>query len=186
MDVGETLLVMEVRHQASLGPRLVSFMEDLGIIHCADISRALPIVGSKTLYSRLFGPDDTGVHQFDDQELRMINRQAHGADFERSILAFHGVKMYSDAARLKVFQGTGLFPKVTSSSGLKSFEEVLAADSEFPSTRKRLIETQGWKLFDLDSDRRIRSREWLGRLPDHTYASLGGVTGALRTELVLE
>ncbi len=186
VDLGETLFVMEVRHQPSLGPRLGNFMEDLGIIHCTDISRALPIVSSKTLYSRLFGPDGTGVHQFDDQELVKIDMKARSGDFEQSILAFHGVKMYSDPARLKVFQRTGLLPNVTSASGLKSLEEVLAADAGFPSTRERLIETQGWKLFDLDSERRIRTREWLERLPHHTYASLGEVTDALRTELALE
>ncbi len=186
VDFGETLFVMEVRHQPSLGPRLGSFMEDLGIIHCTDISRALPIVGSKTLYSRLFGPDGTGVHQFDDEELRKIDRQARSGDFEQSMLAFHGVKMYSDAARLEVFQRTGVFPQVTSASGLKSLQEVLAADAEFPMTRDRLVETQGWKLFDLDSERRIRARELLESLPDRTYDSPGEVTKALLAEPVLE
>ncbi len=186
VDFGETLFVMEVRHEPSLGPRLGSFMEDLGVIQSTDISRALPIVRSKTLYSRLFGPEGTGVHQFDDQELRKIDRQARGGDFEQSILAFHSVKMYSDAARLKVFQRTGLFPQVTSTSGLKSLEEILAPDAAFPTTRNSLIEAHGWKLFDLDSEHRICARELLERLPDRRYGSLGEVTEALRAQSVLE
>ena len=43
---------------------------------------------------------------------------------------FHGARMYSDAARLKVYEKSGTFPKVTKSAGLASLKTVLEEDAK--------------------------------------------------------
>src|SRR2546430_12194390 len=47
--------------------------------------------------SRLFGPGPHNVYEFDDDELRSIDRA--GQDAVRAAFTFHGVRMYKDAAR---------------------------------------------------------------------------------------
>lgn len=83
--------------------------------------------------------------------------------------------MYKDAARLQQYKRTGNFPIVTRSIGLKSLEEVLREDAQFPSEKEELIRHQGWKLFDFLKDQRLRASDVLQKLPDKTYISLDDV-----------
>jgi len=83
--------------------------------------------------------------------------------------------MYKDAARLKVFTEKGFFPKVTRSTGLESLREVLMEDAKFPASKEQLIKNQGWKVFDLTDERRVRAEQILQLLPDKVYRSLSEV-----------
>jgi len=89
------------------------------------------------------------------------------------------MKMYKDAARLKIFKETGKFPQITDSLGLASLKEVLSEDAKFPSTKEGLIQHQGWKIFDLTSTKKIRVYEILERLPNNTYRNLEDVLKTL-------
>ncbi len=149
-------------------------------IHCVDISRGEePLTDSGILYTRLFGRGEDNIYEFDDQELRQIAAKASSARFEKSILAFHGVRMYRDAARLKTFLATGKFHKLSNYIGLDALEKVLKEDATFPLTKSQLIATQGWKLFDLTSDRRARAEEVLRKLPETTFLTAGMVKNTL-------
>lgn len=77
--------------------------------------------------------------------------------------------MYKDAARYKIYKQAGKFPQVTKSTGIASLKEVLSEDAKFPATKQQLIEHQGWKLFDLTQEKRIRASEILQKLPERTY-----------------
>jgi uncharacterized protein YecE (DUF72 family) len=139
-------------------------------IHCVDISRdEKPMVESGILYTRLFGKGEKNIYEFDDTELKQLAEKASSPRFEKSILAFHGVKMYRDAARLKTFLATGKFQKLSIYTGLDALEKVLEEDAVFPLTKSELVNSQGWKLFDLTGDRRIRVGELLQKLPETTF-----------------
>jgi hypothetical protein len=98
-------------------------------------------------------------------------------------MSFHFVRMYKDAARLKIYKQTGKFPKVTRSTGLSSLEEVLGEDALFPATKQELMHHQGWKIFDLNEDRRAHARYLLQDLPERTYSNLDEVIQDLKSEL---
>lgn len=154
-----------------LSKNVLNVLADQGAIHAVDISKENPEVESKILYSRLFGKGKDNVYEFDDDELRDVKTKASSPKFEKSILAFHGVRMYRDAGRMKVFLKTGQFPSLTGHIGLDSLVEVLKEDTRFPISKSRLVEMQGWKLFDKTPDRRERARALLEELPDKTFAN---------------
>ena len=176
-DLRGVRVAWEVRRAKaeSLHPNLVRVMQDHNIIHCVDISKEEPMFKSDILYTRLFGKGVRNIYQFTDEELKEIDEKATGGDHDKVALCFHGVKMYKDAARYKVYKQTGKFPMVTKSTGLNSLREVLSEDAKFPSTKQRLLRHQGWKVIDLTLTRRVHASEVLEKLPEQTYHSLEGV-----------
>ena len=157
----------------------LKILEDHDAVHSVDISRESPRVESSILYTRLFGKGKQNIYEFDDNELQDIAAKASGPKFEKSILAFHGVRMYRDAARLKNFLNSGKFPSLTGQVGLESLSEVLSEDAGFPTNKSRLVDEQGWKLFDRTAEERIRARVLLERLPERTYATINEVLSSL-------
>jgi uncharacterized protein YecE (DUF72 family) len=166
--------------------RVLKLIEKNDAIHCVDISREQPRYDSDILYTRLFGKGQDNIYEFEDDELRDIASKASAPKFEKSILAFHGVRMYRDAARLKAFLKAGDFPTITGQAGLDSLRTVLEEDARFPAEKAELVNLQGWKLFDLTSKRRVRAREYLSKLPDGTYSSLDSVISSLEGALPRE
>lgn len=161
-----------------LPPSLLRTMDDLGILDVVDLSRSLPRNEGDAVYTRIFGKGDFNAYQLDDEEMREIDRAGRDAKF--AAYAFHGVRMYKDAARFLTFRRTGVFPPATGSQGLDSLAEVLAPDARFPATRQDLLRDHGWKLVDLDPSHRARAATYLARLPEATYAGLGDVLRVLR------
>jgi hypothetical protein len=133
------------------------------------------------LYSRLFGKGNHNVYQPTDEELAEIDRGVSKSDSQKIVLSFHFVKMYKDAARLKIYKQTGEFPKITGSTGLPSLEEVLSEDAKFPSTKQELVENQGWKLFDTNEEERAHARKLIIQLPERTYNDVNEVMNALHS-----
>ncbi len=164
----------------------LDILEKNDAIHCVDISRGQsPQVESGMMYTRLFGKGNYNVYEFDDNELKQILVNAESPRFEKSVLAFHGVRMYRDAARLKTFAKTGEFPRLTDNTGLDSLQKVLEEDTEFPTTGKELALSQGWKLFDLTLRERARTGDFLQKLPpDRVYTSPKSVRDALEPIMI--
>ncbi len=152
-------------------------MEDLGILDVVDLSKVAPRVAADSVYTRLFGKGEQNVYEFDDAELREIDRA--GKDATTVAFAFHGVRMYKDAARFLTFRRTGVFPPVTDHVGLASLEEVLAPDARFPADRNDLVRDHGWKVIDVSADRRAHADTLLSRLPSGRYQDLDSVLRAL-------
>jgi uncharacterized protein YecE (DUF72 family) len=178
VDFGNLRLAWEIRGKVS--DRIVGLMRDLGIIHCTDISREMPAVDSDIMYTRLFGHGKHNLYQFDDAELLNIDRSAKERGEENVYLTFHGAKMYSDAARLKVYERSGIFPKITKAGGLESLKIVLEDDTVFPATKGELIEKQGWKVFDLTEKEHVHARSLLENLPKGKYSNVDEVTKDLQ------
>jgi uncharacterized protein YecE (DUF72 family) len=157
-------------------------MEETGTLDVVDLSQAAPRVKDEVMYTRLFGPGPHNVYQFDDDELRAIDRS--GRDAVRVAFTFHGVRMYQDAARFLTFKRTGQFPPATGSRGLASLEDVLRPDARFPASKEALVNGHGWKVFDLDDRTRAHAATFLERLPDRVYVNLSEVLSELRTRSV--
>jgi len=155
-------------------------LHDHDALYIIDISKQDPKIGSSILYSRLFGKGKENVYEFDDNELKDIAAKASGPKFEKSILAFHGVRMYRDAARLKTFLNSGEFPSLTDHVGLESLGEVLKEDAGFPTTKSRLVREQGWKLYDRSAQERARAGEILEKLSEGAYRTLDDVLASLK------
>jgi len=184
VDLGKLRLAVELRgvSASNLPTSLVETMQDHGIVHCVDLSKGdMPAYESDVLYSRLFGKGYHNVYQPSDGELKEIDKKATSKVFQKIILSFHFVRMYKDAARLKIYKQTGNFPKVTKSSGLASLEEVLREDAKFPASKDDLVSSQGWKLFDLTEDERVHAEEYLQRLPERTYNNINDVMNTLHS-----
>ncbi len=161
---------------------VLEILDDHGALHCVDISREDPKVESNVLYSRLFGKGPDNIYEFDDDELKEIATKAKAPKFEKSILAFHGVRMHRDAARLTTFLKSGRFPSLTGQVGLDSLGAVLREDATFPTTRANLLEKQGWKLFDKTSEERVRARQALEKLPNRSFRTLNEVLSTVSLE----
>ena len=158
-------------------------MEDLGVLDVVDLSQSAARIANDTVYSRLFGPGPHNVYEFDDDELRAIDRA--GQDAVQVAFTFHGVRMYKDAARFVTFRRTGSFPAATSARGLASLDEVLRPDATFPATREALLRDHGWKVVDADEGTRVHASRFLGALSDRTFRSLDEVLAEVDESAVL-
>ncbi len=161
----------------SLPHGLRRMMEEAGILDVVDMSQTGPRIAGDTQYTRLFGPGPHNVYQFDDEEMRAIDRA--GGDAVRVAFTFHGVRMYTDAARFLTFKRTGVFPAATPARGLSSLEAVLLPDARFPSSKDELVQQHGWKVIDLDDGARAHADRLLSALPRQTFRSVGEVVQAL-------
>jgi uncharacterized protein YecE (DUF72 family) len=177
-------LEARAHRRGPLPPPARRAMADLGILDVVDLSQSKPRVSNDTVYTRLFGPGPHNVYEFDDEELRAIDRE--GRDAMSVALAFHGVRMYKDASRFLTFKRTGAFPPATSAEGVNSLEEVLRPDARFPATREELLRDHGWKVIDLDGRTRAHAGELLADLPRRTFDSLEEALQALSGTVVTD
>ncbi len=174
-----TVVAMEFRN-ANTTDEVLQVIKDNGAVHCVDLSNDEPEYEGRVLYSRLFGKGEDNIYEFDDNELREIASKASQPKFERSILAFHGVRMYRDAGRVKSFLEKGYFPRITSGVGIDSIRETLSEDARFPATKSSLLKDQGWKVFqDTEEVRKISTI--LEKLPEGEYRNLDNLLSQLRS-----
>ena len=184
INLGKIRIALEIRGTppSQLPAELVKTMQEHNMIHCIDLSKGeTPAYKTNILYSRLFGKGRHNIYQPTDQELKEIDNKASRAKFEKVILSFHFVKMYKDAARLKIYKQTGKFPRITKSTGLSSLEEVLRENARFPTTKQELIDSQGWKLFDLTEVKATHVRDFLQKLPEKRYNNIDQVIDTLHS-----
>ncbi len=170
-------LVWEIRCQ--MIPALTKLMSDVNIVQSVDLSRGKPESVSDVVYSRLFGKGKHNLYQFTDEELREIDERALGTGAKTIVMAYHGLRMNTDAARFKEYKNSGTFLPVTSFTGVDSAKAVLTEDASFPVSKAELVEKQGWKVIDVTKDNRIHLSELLSLVPEKTYNSLPEVISAL-------
>src|SRR6266480_4968794 len=163
--------------QRKLPEALRHAMEQDRVLDVVDLSQGPPRIADEVAYTRLFGPGPANVYQFDDGELRAIDRAS--GDAVRAAFTFHGVRMYTDAARFLAFKRTGTSPSATSARGPASLEEVLRPDARFPATREELQREHGWKVVDLDDRTRVHAARLIENLPTRTYGSVADVVSEI-------
>ena len=176
----ETPVAVEFRGMRP-SQEVLDIMRGSGAIHSVDLSNNEPLYEGRILYGRLFGKGEENIYEFDDGELKEIAKKASSPKFEKSILAFHGVRMYRDAGRVKSFIDKGYFPKITGGVGTDSIREVLSQDARFPTTKTRLLKDQGWKVFQ-DTDEVKKISTVLEKLPEGEFGSLEDLMAELRSQ----
>jgi len=174
-------LAWEARNPLTSG--LISVMENFGIVHSVDLSRESPAYESEAIYTRLFGKGKYNVYQFTDEELEDVDAKIAKSEVKMAVLAFHGLRMNTDALRFKTYQEKGVFTSVTQFIGVDSAEAVLNEDARFPSTKTELIETQGWKVIDLAPEKRAHLSDVLSKIPDRTYDNVDELMQVLKAYL---
>lgn len=151
---------------------LLRTLREHNVIHSVDLSKETPAYENDIIYSRLFGKGKHNIYQFTNQELKEIDQKAKESKASKVYLNFHGTRMYKDAARISVYEATGKFPKVTSGVGVDSVVEVLAEDSEFPSTTSGLINSQGWKVCEWKDNQQLHLSEILSRIEEKKFDNI--------------
>lgn len=175
--LGRIGLEARAHARGPLPAALKSVLRDLDMLDVVDLSRQSPRVEDEVVYTRVFGKGSHNLYEFTDQELRDLDRS--GRDAVEVAFAFHGVRMYRDAARFLTFKRTGAFPQATSSVGLDSLAERLREDARFPAARADLMRDHGWKVIDLDPSTRVHAGRLLARLPPARFESVDAVVRAL-------
>ena len=170
-------------YRAPFSREVAKLMTEFDIVQIVDLSLNVPILESDLVYSRLFGKGKHNLYQFTDDELLEIQSRADNSQAETVILAYHSARMNTDAARFRMHQLTGKFPPVTSYFGVESARAVLAEDAKFPTNKSSLIGSQGWKVIDLNKDRRVHLSDILELISDKTYNNLNAVTEELKAVL---
>ena len=170
-------LVWEYR--ANVTQSVIDLMQDFNIINCIDLSKQKPIYNSDVTYSRLFGKGQHNIYQFTNDELVEIQQKAEDTNSKQVILAYHGLRMNSDALRFQQHLTTGKFWPATSAVGVDSAKAVLAEDAIFPSSKRELIKKQGWKVIDVRQGETAHLSEFLSSVPDKKYSSLDEVVKEL-------
>lgn len=170
-------LVWEIR--APITEEALDLLQNFNIIECVDLSIKTPSVESDIVYSRLFGKGRHNVYQFTDEELLTIDHEIESINPRIAALSYHGVKMNIDAARYMQYKKTGQFVPITDFTGIDSARVVLFEDTQFPISKSELIEKQGWKVIDLNLDKRGHLAELLVNIPDKMYNSVDEVAEAL-------
>jgi len=159
---------------------LVSALRDVGGIDVVDPSKGNePRVESPVEYARLFGKGDHNRWEFSDTELQQIEASARSHGSDRMVFAFHGVRMYKDAARFAEFHSTGTLRPATRQRGIPAVEEVLAPDARFPTTHDDLLRDHGWKVVTTEDGRNVHAAAYLSRLQGGSLGSLSEVIDGL-------
>jgi uncharacterized protein YecE (DUF72 family) len=165
--------------RAHVTQKAQKMMRDHNITPAVDLSRDTPLFTSDAIYTRLFGKGNHNIYQFSDDELKQIDHKILLAKAKTVSMAYHGVRMYTDAIRFAHYKTTGKFLSVTGVTGLASARTVLAEDTCFPVRKQELVKKQGWIVFDASAEEHIHLTDWLQLLPEKTYGSLDEVVSAL-------
>jgi len=181
-DLKDVRIALEIRgSNQTLSKDFIRVMQKHNMIHSIDLSNdEEPAYKSNLLYTRLFGKGTHNIYQPTDQELAKIDKRASTGTHKKAAVSFHFVRMYQDARRLKQYRETGKFPTITRSTGLDSLLAVMKEDAQFPTSKQQLIEHQGWKLYDITKEKRIRASEALQKLPERNYENLDDVITSLQ------
>jgi uncharacterized protein YecE (DUF72 family) len=182
IDTQDVRIALEVRgSNQTLSTDFIRVMQKHNMVHSIDLCNdEEPSYKSDILYTRLFGKGTHNIYQPTDQELVKIDKRASTGTHKKAVVSFHFVRMYQDARRLKQYKETGKFQTITRTTGLDSLLTVMKEDAQFPSSKKELIEHQGWKLYDNTKEERIRASETLQKLPERNYENLNDVIITLR------
>ncbi len=165
----------------SLPAPVASALRETGGIDVVDLSKGqTPRVESDVLYARLFGKGEHNAWEFSDTELREIQAAARGHGGDRMVFAFHGVRMYKDAARFLSLETAGRVPPATRHLGVGAVREVLEPDVRFPTTKKALLARHGWKVITVPGRGNVHASELLRTLPAKVFPSLQNVLSSIR------
>jgi uncharacterized protein YecE (DUF72 family) len=177
VDRGGLVLVWETRgpswesHDAY--KKLTRVLRELEVGHVSDPFKLMPAYTGEIAYFRLHGlGENMYYYQYSDLELRRLKELVSTYDAEGRIvyILFNNLSMFEDAVRFMKYLSDGSFPRITSSTGLASIEEVVCK-TRYPISKSVLIGKLGWRLVNAEDGKQVRLSTFLGDLPIRTYKS---------------
>jgi uncharacterized protein YecE (DUF72 family) len=175
VDRGSLALVWETRgpswesHDAY--KKLSRVLKELEVGHVADPFKVTPAYTGEIAYFRLHGlGENMYYYQYTDSELRRLKElvSVYDAGGKDIYVLFNNLSMFEDAVRFTKYLSNGTFPKITSSTGLASIEEVVAK-TRYPVSKSVLIRKLGWRLVDSEEGKQAKLSTFLDDLPIKIY-----------------
>lgn len=172
------VLVWETRgpawKTAEVRERLGRVLESLDVTHVTDPFRVMPAYTGDVAYFRLHGLGERMYYyQYSDSELRRLKELV--SPYEREgkdvYVLFNDLSMFDDGVRFMEYLSKGVFPKITSSTGLASVRSVVER-TRYPASKSVLIRKLGWRLVEVEEGRQERLDSILAGLPSKTYKNV--------------
>jgi uncharacterized protein YecE (DUF72 family) len=161
---------------AGSSENLKELIEEHDLIPTTDATRAegkIPYSPkSKILYTRVFGKEEKW--SFDTEEIHDLTDRVQSSPARKKYVTFHNMTMYEDASRMKTVVKTGNDQNASPNAplGLDSLKNVLTSGRiRFPATKQKLIEEFGWKIYDVDVDKKAHVSSALELLSDSLKAN---------------
>ena len=146
------------------------------VTHVFDASYEEPVYYSDIVYSRIYGKGWHTLWVLDDDEVKEVAEKAKKYARDRLVMFMgHGIRMYTDALRVKAYLERGVLLNIYPKPGIEAIRAALLEKPRFPATKKQLIKTHGWKVVDIAEGRRIRLSNLLKSIPDKVYYSIDDI-----------
>ena len=153
--------------------KLGRVLERLDVTHVTDPFRVLPVYTGDVAYFRLHGLGERMYYyQYSDLELRRLKELVipYERDGKTVYVLFNNLAMFEDGLRFMEYLSSGVFPKITVSTGLDSVREVVAR-TRYPASKSVLVKRLGWRLVQVEEGRQVRLETFLDKLPSRSYES---------------
>jgi hypothetical protein len=146
-------------------------LKELEVGHVADPFKVMPAYTGEVAYFRLHGLGESMYYyQYSDLELRRLKDlvSVYEAGGKEVYVLFNNLSMFEDSVRFTKYLSNGTFPRITSSTGLASIEEVVAK-TRYPVSKSVLMKKVGWRLVDAEEGKQAGLSTFLERLPNKIY-----------------
>jgi hypothetical protein len=146
-------------------------LKELEVGHVADPFKVMPAYTGEVAYFRLHGlGENMYYYQYSDLELRRLKElvSVYEVAGKEIYVLFNNLSMFEDAVRFTRYLSNGTFPRITSSTGLASIEEVVAK-TRYPVSKSVLIRKLGWRLVDAEEGKQARLSMFLDDLSNKIY-----------------
>jgi uncharacterized protein YecE (DUF72 family) len=180
------ILVWETRGDAwesgETYERLRRALKNLDVGHVTDPFKAMPAYTGEIAYFRLHGlGKQMYYYQYSDEELQKLKELV--ASYEKKgkdvYVLFNNLSMFDDGTRFKEYLSSGVFPKITHSTGLSSIKEVVEK-TRYPITKSMLVKKFGWRLVEVEEGKQIRLENALADLPSKSFKSVDELVKEIR------
>jgi uncharacterized protein YecE (DUF72 family) len=182
-----TVLVWETRGPAWETPeahkKLGQVLEKLDVTHVTDPFRVMPAYTGQIAYFRLHGlGEKMYYYQYTNAELQGLKKLI--APYEKEgkdvYVLFNNLSMFEDGVRFMEYLAKGTFPKITSSTGLASIEEIVEK-TRYPTSKCMLIKKVGWRIVEIEEGKQARLSTLLDDLPSESYENVDDLLKDLKS-----
>jgi len=151
--------------------KLGQVLEKLDVVHVTDPFRVMPAYTGEIAYFRLHGlGEQMYYYQHSDMELQKLKAliMPYEKEGKEVYVLFNNLSMFEDGVRFMEYLSKGIFPKITTSTGLASMKEVVEK-IRYPASKSVLIKRFGWRLVEVEEGKQAKLETFLDVLPSKTY-----------------
>lgn len=154
--------------------KLGQILEKLDVTHVTDPFKVMPTYTGEVAYFRLHGLGERlYYYQYSDSELRKLKQLVSSYDKEgkQVYVLFNNLSMFEDGVRFMAYLWKGVFPRITSSTGLASVKTDIGR-TRYPASKSMLVKKVGWRLVEVEERKQVRVSSVLTDLPSKTYRNV--------------